>query len=111
MKAFKVNVYSKYEEGYFKTREQLKRYLTGSEKGCLEIVRMHHRDLKGIYVGLVDADAEVKQQDYNPLATMISGVPIYGRMVICKRDRLTFSGLERQDFTHLIKIIERLIKG
>ena len=56
-----MNVYSKYEEGYFKTREQLKRYLTGSEKGCLEIVRMRHRDLKGIYVGLVDADAEVKQ--------------------------------------------------
>lgn len=110
VRGLKVTVYGRTRLGFFQERAALKKYLTGSSKGCLEMVQLRHRDLKDIYVGLVDADAEVKQHDYNPLATMMSGMPIYGQMVICRKDRLAFKGIEDKDMDYLSRFTKKMLE-
>lgn len=59
-----------------------RKYVTGSADGALHPLRFTHKDLAGVYVAIVDADGALKQRDPNAMATMLTGVPVYGRALV-----------------------------
>lgn len=105
-----VSIFATMKPGVFCDTQSIKKYLCRSSKGMLKIVRLRHRSYRADYIGVVDADGEVKQSDYNALATIIAGVPVYGNMVIFRKGKgKAFTGLLPLDREYILKITNELI--
>lgn len=111
---FKVTVFDRGLPGVFFGMKGLRLYLTGSRRGCLTFVDLGYKRVYPDFVGAIDADAEVKQRDYNPLATLLSGVPVYGNMVVFRHDEekgFRFCNLLPGDADYLKFVVDDLMKG
>lgn len=105
-----VGIFAAMKPGAFYDTRSIKKYLCHSSKGVLKIVKLRHRSYRADYIGVVDADGEVKQSDYNALATIIAGVPVYGNMVIFRKGKgKAFTSLLPLDREYILKITEKII--